>query len=458
KKQLYIELMGKHSNIILVDSEKNHIIDCMKHIGVSQNRYRTLLPGQPYNLPPSQHKLNPLEVDGDTFISKLDFNRGKLDQQIVQTLSGFSPMAAKEILNRGHLGHIDSYRTAFLNIQEEIKENQWNPHIVTEPKEDFHTLQMIENSEFEKQFDSTHEMLDEFYSGKAERDRVKQQAKDLLRFIKNEKDKNKRKLKKHQQTLKKALHKDSYQKKGELLTAHLHLVKTGDHEITVTDYYDPGAKEITITLDSQKTPSENAQQFFKTYQKMKTSEKVVQKEIKKTEREINYLDQLAQQIEVAHVEDIAEIRDELIDEGYMKRKAKDNKKKNRQKKPKIDQFIAKDGTVICLGKNNKQNEYLTMKMANRNDTWLHTKDIPGSHVVIRSGEPSEETLFEAAQLAAYYSKSQNSSSVPVDYTLIRHVKKPNGSKPGFVTYDNQKTLTVTPTKEIIETLKNRKTE
>ncbi|HIS27998.1 MAG TPA: NFACT family protein [Candidatus Avamphibacillus intestinigallinarum] len=456
QKQLYIELMGKHSNIILVDGEKNHIIDCMKHIGVSQNRYRTLLPGQPYTLPPSQDKLNPLEVDGDTFISKLDFNQGKIDQQIVQTLSGFSPMAAKELYNRSHLGNIDSYRTAFLHIQEEMKGNQWKPHIVTEPKEDFHVLNMTSHVAIEHEFHSIHEMLDAFYSGKAERDRVKQQAKDLLRFIKNEKDKNKRKLKKHQLTLKKAENKDTYQKQGELLTAHLHLVKTGDQDVTVTDYYDPDAKQLTIALNPQKTPSENAQQFFKTYQKMKTSEQVVQKEILKTEREIDYLDQLAQQIEVAHVEDITDIREELIDEGYMKRKTKDIKKKQRQKRPKIDQFIAKDGTLICLGKNNKQNEYLTMKMAHRNDTWLHTKDIPGSHVVIRSDKPSEETLFEAAQLAAYYSKSQNSSSVPVDYTLVRHVKKPNGSKPGFVTYDNQKTLTVTPTKEVIDALKSRK--
>src|SRR5699024_5502068 len=222
--------------------------------------------------------------------------------------------------------------------------------------------------------------------------------------------------------------------------------------ISVVDYYDPEQKEITIDIDPEKTPSENAQHFFKRYQKLKTSQKVVQREMKKSEREVSYFDQLMQQMDVAKEGDIEEIRQELRDEGYLK-KQKQGKRKNKPKRPVPEQYISTDGTPIFVGKNNKQNEYVTMKLANRNDTWLHTKDIPGSHVIIQSSEPTEDTLLEAALIAAYFSKAQDSASVPVDYTKVRYVRKPNGAKPGFVTYDRQKTLTVTPDKSVVDRLK-----
>lgn len=458
KKQLIIELMGKHSNIILIDTDRNLIIDSIKHVGMSQNRYRMILPGQSYIAPPSQEKEDLLTISDNEFISKLDFNQGKLDMQIVHTLTGISPFAAKEIVRRSNLGEISSYKRAFLEIQQEILNKDFLPYIFNEPKEDYHVLKTSISNEFDQTFNSTHEMLDEFYTGKAERDRVKQQGKDLFRIIKNEKDKNERKLKKHTQTLEKALEKNKYQKQGELLTAHLHLIKPGDKSVTVIDYYEPEAPTLTIELDPTKPANIQAQNFFKRYQKMKNSEVIVSKEIRKTKVEISYLEQLLQQIEVAHVEDITDIREELIEEGYLKRKTKHKKKKNKRTKPIPEQFISTDGTIMLVGKNNKQNEYVTTKLANRNDYWLHTKNIPGSHVVIRSENPNEETLFEAAQLAAYYSKSQNSSSVSVDYTLVRHVKKPNGAKPGFVIYDNQKTITVTPDANLISNMRKRKAE
>ncbi len=255
--------------------------------------------------------------------------------------------------------------------------------------------------------------------------------------------------------MQKAQQKEHYQKAGELLTAHLHLVSAGDKQVTVTDYYDPEQSEITIDLDPLKTPSENAQAYFKTYQKLKTSEQKVTEEIQKTEQEMEYLEQLLQQIDTASTQDIEEIREELREEGYLKRQKATKKKKPKSSKPMPEQYTASDGTILLVGKNNKQNEYVTMKLAARDDVWLHAKDIPGSHVVIRSKEPSEDTLLEAAQLAAYFSKSRQSSSVPVDYTKIRHVKKPNGAKPGFVTYDNQKTVFVTPSDQLIKKLKSK---
>ncbi|MGP4106923.1 Rqc2 family fibronectin-binding protein [Virgibacillus sp. L01] len=451
-KKLVIELMGKHSNIMLVDGEKGHILDSLKHVSVSQNRYRTIQPGHDYKLPPSQDKLNLLDIDKETFIRKLDFNAGKMDTQIVHTLLGVSPLFAKEIVHQAKLGSSETYKARFVAMQELIQNNNYTPTIYRYKKEDFHVIPISFLDGQEEIFSNTNQMLDNFYSGKAERDRVKQQAKDLYQFIKNEKDKNQRKLKKHEKTIKKAEGADYYQRLGELLTANMHQVKQGDRTATVIDYYDPDQNEMIIELNPNKTPSENAQGFFKTYQKLKTSMKKVKQEIKKANNEIAYLEQLLQQIDSAREADIEEIRDELRDEGYLKRQ-RQGKKKKKQVKPEPEKYTSTDGTPILVGKNNKQNEYVSMKLAHRDDIWLHTKDIPGSHVIIRDKEPSEDTLLEAALLAAFFSKSQNSSSVPVDYTKIRHVKKPNGAKPGYVTYDNQKTLFVTPDKAIVEKLK-----
>lgn len=454
QKSLVIELMGKHSNLMLIDQEKGHIIDSLKHVSVIQNRHRTILPGHKYILPPHQDKLNLLEIDEAEFIKKIDFNQGKIENQIVQSLSGVSPVIAREIVGRAQLGSKETYMKVFTDMQTTIQNHDYHPAIYRNKKEDFHVISLESASGEQDGFSTTNKMLDVFYSGKAERDRVKQQAKDLYRFIKNEKDKNERKMKKHEQTIKKAGKADKYQRLGELLTANMHLVQKGDKFVTVIDYYDPNQAELVIELNPNKTPSENTQGFFKTYTKLKTSKQVVEKEVRKTTEEINYLEQLLQQINVASVEDIEEIREELRDEGYIKRQRTKNKKKHKQGMPKLENYQASDGTAILVGKNNKQNEYLTMKLAHRDEIWLHTKDIPGSHVVIRDRNPSEDTLLEAAQLAAYFSKSQQSSSVPVDYTTVRHVKKPNGAKPGFVTYDNQKTLFVTPSKDSVDKLKH----
>lgn len=448
---LIVEIMGKHSNVMLVNRDGGHIIDSMKHISSAQNTYRTILPGAVYKPPPPQNKLNPLTIDGNEFIKKLDFNTGKLDRQIVQTLLGLSPFIARELVYRTNLGSPTVYKEMFHEFQNQLNNRTYIPAIYKNKKEDFHVLPITSIQEDVTTFSSTNEMLDQFYTGKAERDRVVQQTRDLSRFIKNEISKNERKLKKHRQTIKKAKRADDFQKKGELLTAHMHLVSKGDSEVIVIDYYDPEQKERTIHLDPTKTPSENAQNFFRKYRKLTNSKQVVTKEIVKTKAEIAYFEQLLQQLEVASINDVEEIREELHEEGYLKKQKRSQKKQ--RKKPTPQSFESSDGTTILVGKNNKQNEYLTMRIAHRDDIWLHTKDIPGSHVVIRKKNPSDETLEEAAMLAAYFSKSRDSSSVPVDYTKIRHVKKPKGAKPGFVTYDQQKTLFVTPKQSIINKLK-----
>lgn len=454
-KTFHFELMGKHSNFIFIDEENGHIIDSLKHVPMSQNRYRTILPGAPYKFPPLQDKFNLLKTDPETIIKRLDFNAGKMDQQILRLLTGFSPFIAKELIYRTHLGGPDTYKEEIEKIQQQLEDKAYSPAIYKGKRDEFHTLPITSWKGADTKYQSTNQMLDDFYSGKAERDRVKQRAKDLYRFINNEKNKHERKQLKHEKALQKAENSKKFQKKGELLTAHMHEVQKGDSSVSVIDYYDPEQSELIIELDPNKTPSENAQEFFKKYQKLKTSKRVVQREIRKSKREVAYLDQLLQQMDVAKETDIEEIRQELREEGYLKQQRQRKKGKNKPKKPVPEQYVSTDGTSIFVGKNNKQNEYATMKLAAKDDTWLHTKDIPGSHVIIQSKDPSEDTLNEAALIAAYFSKAQQSASVPVDYTKVKHVRKPNGAKPGFVTYDNQRTLTVTPDETVVEKLRKK---
>ncbi|MBO1624899.1 Rqc2 family fibronectin-binding protein [Bacillus arachidis] len=453
-KTLVIEIMGRHSNIILVDAKTNIILDSLKHVSLAVNRHRTVYAGAEYVAPPAQHKINPLQIETqDEFIRPLDFLAGNMDKQLVGTFMGISPLFAKEVVRKAGMINENALSEAFFTLQKPLQAHQYEPTMITaNGKEFFYLFPLTHLKGDAKTFSSVSELLDRFFFGKAERDRVKQQAHDLERFMYNEKTKNEKKLVKLKKTLQDAGKADKYQLFGELLTANMYALKKGDKEIEVVNYYDENGGTVKITLDPLKTPSENAQRYFQKYQKAKNSVAIVEEQIEKTNEEILYFDSLLQQMEAASSKDIEEIREELAEEGYMRnRKLKNAKKK--PTKPILDKYIASDGTEIFVGKNNKQNDYLTTKFARRDEIWLHTKDIPGSHVVIRSLEPTEETLLEAAKLAAYYSKAKDSSSVPVDFTKIRHVKKPSGAKQGFVTYDNQQTLYVTPDADTVMKLK-----
>ncbi|MCR2820781.1 Rqc2 family fibronectin-binding protein [Lederbergia panacisoli] len=450
-KQLTIEIMGRHSNIVLVDKEKERIIDSIKHIPMSLNSYRTILPGSTYIYPPDQDKVNPFSSSEEDVLKEIDFNSGKLDKQIVERFSGFSPIYAKELIFKAGLANRETVPMTFVRLMDVLKDHQYEPAItIADDKEQFYLFLFSHLKGENKQFASLSEMLDRFYFGKADRDRVKQQAFDLERLMKNEKNKNESKVKKLQATLEAAEKADEYQLLGELLTANMHLLKRGMKEISVINYYDENGGQMSIVLDPRKSPSENAQSYYTKYQKAKNSVQVVEEQIRKAENEIAYFDGLLQQLTSASTRDIEEIREELAEQGYLRLRHKKGQRKNPNAKPVIDRYEASDGSEILVGKNNKQNDYLTNKLAARDEIWFHTKDIPGSHVVIRSKEPTEETILEAAMLAAYFSKAKNSASVPVDFTKIRHVKKPNGSKPGFVIYDNQQTVYVTPNEDRVK--------
>lgn len=453
-KQLIVEIMGRHSNIIIVDKTRNMILDSIKHISFALNSHRAIMPGQEYILPPQQEKLNPFEAQEDDVLRMIDFNAGKLDKQLVAIFAGVSPALAREIVFEAGLANRVTLPQAFMSVMNDFRDHTYKPSITYgSNKEAFYLIPLKHLKGEVKSHESLSSLLDRFYFGKAERDRVKQQGNDLERLIANEKEKNIKKIKKLEATLEDAKKAEQYQLYGELLTANIYMVQKGMKEITVINYYDENGASITIPLEPRKTPSENAQRYFTKYQKAKNSVNIVKEQIELAKTEAAYFDSLLQQVEAASPKDIEEIREELIEGGYIRARQKKGSKNKQNQKPLLEKYSSTDGTEILVGKNNKQNDYLTNKVAARDEIWLHTKDIPGSHVVIRSKEPSDETIMEAAQIAAYFSKARNSSSVPVDFTRVRHVKKPAGAKPGFVIYEQQQTVYITPDEDIILKLK-----
>lgn len=467
-KQIIVEIMGRHSNIILLDPATDTILDGIHHVTPAISSYRIVMPGSKYVAPPAQDKQNPLEVDQQSFLAAIEKEAGdapadKPEQTLVTAFSGLSPLIATEIVYRsrqagGNGQEIDKNALwrAFEGIMTATRLHQYEPVIKEQEgtgKLFFAMTPLTHITGPSTAYKAPSACLEMFYGDKAERDTVKQRVADLLRFLQNERNKNVKKLEKLQETARDSKDADKYRILGELLTASLHAIKKGDREIEAVNYYDEEQALITITLDPLLTPSENAQRYFKKYTKMKNSTAIVEEQIEQTHQEIAYLNSLLQQLGVASLSDIEEIREELMEQGYIRDRNKKQRKKKKKDKPALACYMSSEQIPIYVGKNNTQNEYLTNRLASSSDTWLHTKDIPGSHVVIRGDGYTETTLLEAAQLAAYFSQAKHSSQVPVDYTTIKHVHKPNGSKPGFVIYVNQKTLFVTPDEGEIRQMK-----
>ena len=460
-KRIIIELMGRHSNIVLLDPVTGTILDGIHHVTPSISSYRVIMPGFSYTAPPEQHKANPLEVNSAEFLKGYTETEEEAARWLVNSFSGMSPLIAGEITGRASdtdngdtSVEADALWNAFESVMGPVRENNYTPvtGLNAKGKMIFSAVRLQGIQDAEKTYDTMSKCMEDYFGDKAERDTVKQKVSDLLRFLQNERSKNVKKLDNLNKDLLEADDAEKYRLWGELLFASLHQISKGDKSVELVNFYDEDQATMTITLDPLLTPSDNAQRYFKRYNKYKNSLAVIHEQLGKTKDEIDYLDNLLQQLSIASMNDIEEIREELVQQGYLRDRNKKGKKKKKNDRPTVHQFTSTEGIDILVGKNNLQNEYVTNRLASANDTWLHTKDIPGSHVVIRSTDFGEATLEEAAQLAAYFSQAKESSSVPVDYTFIRHVRKPSGSKPGFVIYDHQKTLFVTPNEELVKSL------
>lgn len=477
-KTIVVEIMGRHSNIILLDPATGSVLDGIHHVTPAISSYRVVMPGYAYVSPPDQGKENPLAATEAEFVQSMfgspDADAGKTaaahetaEQRIVRLYSGVSPLVAREIAGRARAqspqracGDAEPepqalWRT-FREVMDAVGSHRYKPNTVTDPasgKSFFSVIELTHLRGDVQSFASASECLENYYGEKAEKDTVRQRVADLHRFLQNERGKNVKKLEKLRETLDEARNADHYRILGELLTASLHLLRKGDKTAEVVNYYDENQAVLQVELDPQLTPSENAQRYYKKYAKLKNSLIAVQEQIRSAHEEIAYLEALLQQLESAGLADIEEIREELAEQGYLKhRRNRLKKRKKPDGKPALTCFLSSEGIPLYVGKNNTQNEYLTNRLAGPADTWLHAKDIPGAHVVIRAPAYSEATLHEAAMLAAYFSQAKASSQVPVDYTLIKHVHKPSGAKPGFVIYDRQKTLFVTPDEQLVKSL------
>lgn len=447
---IILEIMGKHSNLILVD-ENRKIIEGFKHLTPNTNQYRTVMPGFEYEAPPSQNKLNPYEISGQEALKYIDFNSGKISKQLLNSFEGFSPLITNEIVSRRQFMTQDTLPEAYDKV---MAETQLSPTPVFHKnhetgKEDFYFMKLNQFYDDVVEYDSLNDLLDRYYDARGERERVKQRANDLVRFVQQQLQKQQNKLSKLIDEYESAKDKETQQLYGELITANIYRIKQGDESVTALNYYT--GEEVTIPLNPTKSPSVNAQYYYKQYNRLKTREHELNHQIQLTKENIDYFSNIEQQLEHITVDDIDDIRDELADQGFMKQRKNTKKKKNAQIQ--LQTYRSSDGDTILVGKNNKQNDYLTNKKAQKSHIWFHTKDIPGSHVVILNDSPSDETIKEAAMLAGYFSKAGNSGQIPVDYTEIRNVHKPSGAKPGFVTYDNQKTLYATPDYDKIQQMK-----
>ena len=431
---LVIEIMGKHSNIILLDKASGKIIEAIKHVGFSQNSYRTILPGSTYVAPPQTGSLNPFTV-GDEKLFEILHTEDLEPKRLQQIFQGLGRDTATELSGRLTADKLKTFRAFFASpTQPSLTEKSFSALLFSDSKTQMSTLS---------------ELLDTFYKDKAERDRVNQQASELIRRVENELEKNRKKLVKQEEELLATENAEEFRQKGELLTTFLHQVPNDQNQVELDNYYT--GEKISISLDKALTPNQNAQRYFKRYQKLKEAVKHLTSLIEETRTTILYLESVETALAQASLTEIAEIREELIQTGFIRRRQREKI----QKRQKPEKYLATDGqTIILVGRNNLQNDELTFKIAKKDELWFHAKDIPGSHVVITGNlQPSDEVKTDAAELAAYFSKARLSNLVQVDMIETRKLNKPTGGKPGFVTYTGQKTLRVTPDEEKIKSMK-----
>lgn len=468
-KKLVLEIMGRHSNIILTD-ENNTILDCIKHIGHDTSSVREVLPGREYTLPPSQGKINTLELDNNDFNEVLENNPSfEIQSVIYKNYTGISPIAASEICYRANVNGSTPVEALtdiqkeivfnkFAELVEDIKANRFYPESITNEKGktiDFSPIEMTQFNGLEiKKYTSISELIESFYANRDFAYRIGQKTQDLRKLITQNIERCIRKKDIQMQTLRSIKNRDELRLKGELLTANIYSIKKGMTTVELPNYYSENQELVAIELDSNKTPSENAQKYYKAYNKAKRTFEALKDQIKSNDEELAYLESVLTSVNnCTDEQDVKEIRRELREEGYVK-KVKNQKDKSKKHSVPLH-FISQDGFDIYVGKNNIQNDELTLKFARPRDIWMHTKNIPGSHVIIVANGQTipDTTLNEGAMLSAFYSKAKNSSKVSVDYTEKKNVKKPNGSKPGFVIYETNKTAYITTSEEEIKKIR-----
>lgn len=466
-KYLVTETMGKYSNLILLNAEKK-VVSALKIIDLATSNVRQILPGFPYELPPEQKKLSPLSATKEQFMEAY-VAAGDIctDKFILSSFYGFAAVVAREIAYRT-AGQVDALLHEcdaerlwenFSIVAERINGGEYEPWLVCDasgkPVEYLFFEPLEYGASFEaRRLDSFGELLDEYFGRRDKAERIRQRTADIFRLLTNAEARLEKKLVLQRQDLLACADKERYKLWGDLITGNIYRLSRGMETAVLENYYDDACPSIEISLDKRLTPQQNAQKYYKKYNKSKTAEIELAKQIKLAEAELEYIYTVFDSLTRAESEsDILEIRAELHGSGYASRMKNYSPKK--MSAPKLMEFKSSGGYKILCGKNNHQNDYLTTRLAAKSDYWFHVKNQPGSHVVmLTSGEePSERDFTEAAMIAAHYSKVSEGQNVAVDYTLVRNIRKPSGSKPGFVTYSTNYTAYVTPDEKTVLALK-----
>lgn len=458
------EGMPRRANLILCDRD-GRIIDCLRRVDLEAEQDRQVLPGLFYRLPTRQDKRSPLSVTEEEFAALLERAApdAPLDGWLLDTFTAISPLVARELTVRA-CGSTDapvSQGSALWDVfsrwQRDVHENAFTPTLIKRNGSlaDFTYGPVTQYGTYAETevYDSFSHLLDDFYEKREQAERVKQKGRDLLKTATTARDRVRRKLAAQEKELAACLDRDHLRICGELITANLYRMERGQSRLTAQNYYDENCADMDIPLDVRLSPQENAARYFKQYAKAKTAEKYLTAQLQKGGEELQYLESVLQELAQAESEqDFNDIRTELTDGGYLRGRGKKQPGFQRASKPR--EFRSSAGLRILVGRNNRQNDRLTTKDADKRDIWLHTQKIHGSHVILCTGgtEPDEQSLMEAASLAAYFSQAQGSTKVPVDYTPVKFVKKPAGAKPGMVVYATYQTMLADPDEELVKRL------
>jgi len=482
-KYLVCEIMGTYSNVIFLD-ENRRILAVLHPISLSTTNKRQVLCGFEYENPPKQEgKTDALEVDRYTFLEKVSADiesgrSGAADKYLISSYAGLSPLTAREIVYRATkststpLCECDAEKLWFYfnGIYGELKDGQFKPCLVSDANGKVIDFSFCEIRQYGtgtsvREYDDISKLLDDFYSERDKQERIKHRGQDVLRLLTNASSRITKKTALQKQSLKDCENKEQFKRFGDLITANIYMLKKGMTSAEMVDYYDESMPTVTVPLDERYTPSQNAQQYYKKYNKSKSAEIMLAKQIEESEKEIAYIDTIFDSLTKAETEaDLSQIRTELSVSGYgktldnLRRSMTKNKKeyKNALKKEyKPLRFMTSSGYEVLCGKNNLQNDYITTEVASKDDYWFHVKNAPGSHVVMRCGkdEPPAEDFTQCAMIAAFYSSQKELPQAPVDYTRVRNVKKPSGAKPGFVIYETNYSCYVTADAGEVEKLR-----
>ncbi len=457
---LIVEVMGKHSNIILCD-ENGLIIDAIRRVSAGVSAVRTILPGLAYEAPPKQDKRDPRLASEEDFRSVLDME-GRTDKLLSANFYGLAPNVAAAMLERCSFEHAapsllpeekDAAAKWIYNFYHDIARGVFSPYLACDAYgEPLAVYPFKPAGPYFKSVASIAEAMDEYFSKHELYDFLRQRSGSIRHILQNNIERCEKKLSLYAQALGADEEMERNRLYGELLTANLHLLRQNSSEAALSNYYTNPPQTVLIPMDKSHTPGDNAQRYYKKYQKAKSAKEMALAQREQASLELAYLEgQLDNLDKCTSANELAEITSELMELGYIKHESRKGKA---QKVPpsKPMHFVSGDGTHIYVGKNNRQNDELTLHFADSDDIWLHTKYIPGSHVIVKSASPSMQTLKEAATLAAYYSKGRGGENVPVDYTARKNVKKPGGAKPGMVIYVKNKTAYITPDESIVKRL------